>query len=113
MAAQSLNLTLEQGATFSQVVNVGATFAGLTPRGTLRRSFGGEKLADLACSAVSAGGDTTISLTAAQTKDLTALDALPSEREVLIGVWDLETDNAGAVARHRQGKVILSREAST
>lgn len=113
MPASALNLTIEQGATFSQVVNVGVTYVGLTPTGQLRRSFGGDLLVPLSCTAVDGSGNTTISLTAVQTGSLQAIDALPSEREVVIGVWDLETSNAGAVVRHRQGKVILSREAST
>jgi hypothetical protein len=115
MTASNLNLTIEQGATFSQVVAVGEAYNGLSPRGTIRRSFGGDSLASLTCSAVAAG-NTTISLTAAQTAALQPLSALPSERDVVIGVWDLETPTADAtpvVTRHRQGKVILSREAST
>lgn len=113
MPATALNITIEQGATFSQVVNVGATYQGITPTGQLRRSFGGDLLAALTCSAVDGSGNTTISLTATQTGSLQPIDALPSEREVVIGVWDLETSSGGTVVRHRQGKVILSREAST
>jgi hypothetical protein len=112
VTATNLNLTIEQGATFSQTIAVGSGYNGHTARGTLRRSFGGDILAELTCSAISAG-NVTVSLTAAQTRDLTAIGALPSEREVVIGAWDLEADNAGAVARLRQGKVILSREATT
>lgn len=112
MTATNLNLTVEQGATLSQVIALGASFDGHTVRGTLRRSFGGDKLVDLTCSAIS-GGNVTISLAATQTRDMAPVDALPSEREVVIGVWDLETENGGAVTRQRQGKVILSREATT
>jgi hypothetical protein len=107
-----LNITIEQGATFSQAVDVGASFNGLTPRGTLRRAFGGVKLADLTCTAVS-GGNTTISLTAVQTAALTDLGERPDQREAIVGVWDLETESAGTVVRHRHGQVILSREATT
>lgn len=112
MAATALNITIEQGATFSQVINLGVTYTGLTPTGMLKRQFQGDKLADLTCTAVDGSGNTTISLTAIATAALQPIGALPSEREVAIGVWDLETSNAGTVVRHRQGKVILSREAT-
>jgi hypothetical protein len=117
MAATALNLTIEQGATFSQVVNLGTTYTGLTPTAMLRRSFGsgsggGDLIASFSCTAVDGSGNTTVSLTATVTAALQAIGALPSEREAVLGVWDMETINAGVVVRHRQGKVILSREAT-
>lgn len=112
MTATNLNLTIEQGATFSQVINIGAALVGVTPTASIRDKFGGTKLADLTCSAVTAGGDTTISLTATVTAGLSAPNALPSERDAVIGVWDMETLVTATVVRHRQGKVILSREAT-
>lgn len=113
MTATNLNLVIEQGATFSQVINVGAALVGVTPTGQIRASFGGALLVALTCTAVTAGGDTTISLTATQTAALSATGAAASEREVAIGVWDLETLVVATVVRHRQGRVILIREAST
>ncbi len=66
--ATKLNLSIDQGATFSQTIAVGSTYSGYTVRGKLRQTgFLGALLADLTCTAVSVGGDTTISLTAAQT----------------------------------------------
>lgn len=113
MPATALNLTIEQGATFSQVINIGTTYTGLTPTGQIRRSFQGDLLTALTFTAVDGSGNTTVSLTATATASLQPIDALPSERDALIGIWDMETSNAGTVVRHRQGKVILSREAST
>lgn len=112
MSATALNITIEQGATFSQVIAVGGTYDGDTARATMRRTFGGEKLADLTCSAISAG-NVTISLTAVETAALTVMDGTPTEREIVIGVWDLEAVDGASVVRLRQGKVILSREATT
>lgn len=113
MPASALNLTIEQGATFSQVVNLGTTYTGLTPTAMVRQSFGGNLLATFTCTAVDASGNTTISLSATITAALQVNGLSPADREVLLGVWDLETSNAGTVVRHRQGKVILSREATT
>jgi hypothetical protein len=115
MSATTLNLTIEQGATFSQTIAVGNTYDGYTARAKLRSQFGpcGELLATFTCSAVSSG-NVTLSLTAAQTALLLAPTwAQWDERSILIGVWDLELVSGATVVRARQGEVDLSLEATT
>lgn len=110
--ATNLNLTIEQGATFSVDVNVGTTYNGRTPTAKIRNRFGGTLLATPSCTAVSAGV-TTVSLTAAQTAALTApASARDDERDVVIGYWEMIDTNAGVVTRQRQGTVTLSRQVS-
>jgi hypothetical protein len=110
--ATTLNLTIEQGANLSQVITVGTTYNGRTPSAKIRDRFGGTLLTSPSCTAVSAG-DTTISLTAAQTAALSApAYARDDERNVVIGYWELTDTNAGVVTRLRQGTVTLSRQVS-
>lgn len=112
MPATILNLTLEQGATFSSTIAVGAGYDAYTARAKLRREFGGEVLATFACTTVS-GGNTTVSLTATETAALTSPTwARTDEREIAVGVWDLELVSGATVVRARQGTVKLSREAT-
>jgi hypothetical protein len=111
MSATRLDITVEQGATYSLAVTVGTTYNGLTPRGSIRSAFGGNKLADFTCSVVSAG-ITTITLSATITAAMVSPSIYDDLREVIIGSWDLETDSSGTVVRHRQGRVTLSLEAT-
>lgn len=125
MTAATLNLEIEQGATFSQVVAAGVSYAGQQPRAQLRRSFadapGGPLgdgqlsallLADFAATVVDSGGNTTISLTATQTALLRAPRWTRSdERKVPIGVWELVMVSGDTITRTHQGDVKLSRQA--
>lgn len=113
MAATTLDLSIEQGATFAQAVSLGASYDGQTPRAVVRCDFadGGPVLVELACTVV-ASGSTTLSLTAAQTAALRAGADNPDRRAVPLGYWDLETEAGGVVVRHRHGRVTLSREAT-
>ncbi len=52
MSASTLNLVIEQGATFTQAVSVGAAYNGYTARAALRRSFGGALLATFTATTV-------------------------------------------------------------
>ncbi len=110
MPATTLDLTIEQGATFSQVIALGAaTWDGQTVTAKIRSAFGGNVLATL--TGVIASGNLTLSLTAAETAALVApAFARADEREVLLGYYDAESASGGVVTRHRQGKVTLSRE---
>lgn len=112
MAATLLDLTIEQGATFSQAIALGATtWNGQVVTAQIRSKFGGGILATL--TGVIASDTLTLSLTAVQTALLQApAYARDDEREVVIGYYDAESVSAGVVTRHRQGKVTLSREAS-
>ena len=109
--ASTLNLLIDQGATFTQAVSVGTSFNGLTPRAVIRDSFGGSLIATLACSVVSAGS-TTLSLAAVQTIAIARpASASARERESLLGVWELEIPNGATVTRTHQGEARLSLEA--
>jgi hypothetical protein len=123
MPASTLNLLLEQGATFSQTIAVGVSYAGYTARAKVRRAsylcaggyagFYGDVLVEFTCAAVTMGGDCVIGLTADQTALLLAPPwVTQDEREVLLGVWDLELVSGATVIRSRQGVVKLSREAT-
>jgi len=113
MAATRLDITIEQGATFSQTIAVGEAYDGYTARASIRTAFGGSRVVDLSCTTV-ASGNTTISLTAAQAALLTApAYARADEREVKIGEWDLELVSGETVVRSRYGEANLSREATT
>jgi len=120
MAATALDLLIEQGATLSQSVALGASFAGQTVRATIRSGFpaqvggAGDKVVDLSCTVVDGSGNTVLSLTATQTAALTVpANARFDERVVLLGRWDLESVGGAVVTRHRQGDVRLSREVTT
>jgi hypothetical protein len=112
--ATKLNLTIDQGATFSQTIAVGVSYSGYTVRGKIRQAgFLGATLAEFTCTAVSVGGDTTISLTAAQTAALCAPTwSAADERLVDLGVYDLELVSGATVVRSREGIAKLSREAT-
>lgn len=113
MTATALNLTIEQGATFTQAIDLGAaTWNGQTPSATIRTRFGGTLVKALTCSAIAANL-VTISLTAAEAALLVApASARDDERAVVIGYWELIATNAGVVTRLRQGTVTLSRQVS-
>lgn len=109
MPASTLNLNIDQGATFSQVVAAGLAHSGSTTRAVMRRYFGGGIVATFACTAVDVSGNTTVSLTAAETAVLVAPPHVRhDERKVPIGFWELEVIGA-TVTRTHQGSVTLSR----
>ena len=109
--ATTLNLLIDQGATFSQDVSVGTSRNGLFPRAVIRDSFGGSLIATLACTVVAAGS-TTLSLTAAQTAAIVRPRwGSANERESFLGVWELEIPNGATVSRTHQGEVRLSLDA--
>jgi hypothetical protein len=113
MPATALDLTIEQGATFSQAIALGAgTWDGQVVTAQIRSAFGGQLLATF--TGVIASGTLTLSLTATQTAAIQGpAHARADEREIVIGYYDAESVNAGVITRHRQGKVTLSREVST
>jgi hypothetical protein len=109
MPATSLDLIIEQGATFSQAVALGAsTWDGQATTAQVRQTYDGNLL--VAFTAAIAAGTLTLSLTAVQTATLVAPPyARPDEQNILIGYYDAESVNAGVITRHRMGKVYLSR----
>lgn len=105
-----LNIIIRQGATFATTLRLGSAYDGLVPRATIRDRFGGAEIATLTCSTV-ASGLSTLSLSAAQTA---ALPAGPSsDRQSVLGVFDVETESSGVVIRHAEGIALMSREATT
>jgi hypothetical protein len=115
MSATTLNLTLEQGATFSQTIAVASdtSLDAYTARARVRRrGFRGCLVVDLTCSAI-LNGSLTVSLTAAQTAALIPPTwAEVDQRLIDLGVWDLELVSGSTVVRSREGVVKLSREAT-
>lgn len=112
MTATKQDITIEQGATYSDTLAVGTAYNTYTARGKIRDAFGGNVLADFTGGTVTAGS-VSISLTAAQTAALTATDVQSDQdREVPLGFYDIElvSGDLVTVVRVRQGKVILSRE---
>jgi hypothetical protein len=109
MAATTLDLTIEQGATFSQPITLGAaTWDGQATTAQLRTTYDGGKLIDF--TAAIAAGILTLSLTAAQTAALSApAYARADEQLIQIGYYDVESISGAVVTRHRQGRVYLSR----
>ncbi len=109
MAATNLDLTIEQGATFSQAIALGAsTWNGQAATAQIRSKFDGGKLVDI--TAAIATDTLTLSLTAVQTAALVApAYARADEQTVLIGYYDVESISGDVVTRHRQGRVYLSR----
>lgn len=105
MPASLLDLTIEQGAIFSQEIAIDEAYNGLTPVAQIRDRVNGSLIAALTCSVVAAGA-TTISMTAEQTAALAVYDdPRPDLRAVLLGSWDMLTTGV----RHVQGRVTLSR----
>lgn len=113
MSATALNLTIEQGATYSLSIDLGAaTWNGQTAAAVIRDRFGGTLLKALTCSAIAANA-VTISLTAAESALLSApAYARDDEAAVIIGHWELIATQGAAVTRLRQGTVTLSRQVS-
>lgn len=114
MSATALNLTIEQGATLSLAIALGAaTWDGQAATAVIRSRFGGTLVKALTCSAIAASA-VTISLTAAETALLTApASARNDERDVVLGYWELLATTGGTVVtRLRQGTVTLSRQVS-
>lgn len=113
MSAGTLNLTIEQGANFSQAVTVDTALNGRTPTGNIYDRFGGCLLVALTASQVAAGS-TTLTLTAAQAAALRAPAYIRNtERSCVIGYYELIDTNAGVITRLKQGDVTLSRQVST
>ncbi len=109
MPATELNITIEQGANFSQTVSVGDAHNGKACRAAIYDTFGGRLLATFACTEVDEG-ESTISLTAAEAEGIMApVNARADAREVPIGVWDLEAVDGSDVARTHLGVVRLKR----
>lgn len=107
---QTLHYTIQQGATLSVSVTVGAAYDGWTGRSKIRRSFDGGTLAEPTISTVS-GGSLTISLTAAQTAALTRpVQARCDERIAFYGLHDVEITDGTSVVRAAEGKVFHSSE---
>lgn len=111
MPASTLNLTIEQGATFSQSIALGAaTWNGHSAIAKLYDRFGGQLLAEFTCSAIAANA-VTISLTATQTAELTVPAYIrDDQRKFTYGYWDLTADDAVTITRLREGTVLLSRQ---
>lgn len=113
MTATTRNITIEQGAAFSTTLSVGAGKAGDAVTAKIRAGFGGDLLATFAGEIEDE--TLTISLTAAQTAALVAPTGTPDDlRDVVIGQYDaVSVDGDDVETRHLQGRVTLSRKAST
>jgi hypothetical protein len=111
MTASALNLTIEQGATFTQAIALGAsTWNGQSATALLYDRFGGNLLATLTCSAIAADS-VTISLTAAETGELDAPAYIRNtERKFVFGYWELTATTGPTITRLREGVVYLSRQ---
>jgi hypothetical protein len=110
MPATAKNLTIEQGATFSQTLNLGAsTWDGQTATAKLYDRFNGVLIATFTCSAITAQ-NVTISLTAAQTKALIVPAWVRNtERKFTYGYYELVAQNGAVISRLFEGVVLLSR----
>ncbi len=110
MPATELNITIEQGANYSLAVSAGVAHDGKSCRASIYDRFGGRLLATFACSTVNTAGITTITLTAAQTEAILApANVRDTDREIPIGVWDLEAISGSNVARAVIGIARLRR----
>lgn len=108
MTAAIENLTIEQGATFSRVVNVSESgvlknLTGYLARAQIRRTAGNASIVQaITCTLTDAvNGEITITISAADTAALTDTN----------GVWDMELDDQGGtpvVIRLLKGKVSIS-----
>ena len=121
MSAGSLNIAIEQGATWQRTLTitddgVALNLTGYTARMEVRANVGntGAPLIDLpgAAGTLTLSGVTgiiTIVLPAATTKALVAPNMTPGFQPY--GVWSLElTDGSGVVTRLLEGAVTLSPE---
>jgi hypothetical protein len=107
--AATVNLTVDQGSTWSQDVQwktgtpaTAVNLTGYTARAQVRRTASAaDVVVSLTCAITAATGTTTLSLTAAQTSALTAGRY----------VYDLELVSAGGlVTRLCQGAFVVSAE---
>jgi hypothetical protein len=107
------NITIQQGAAFEIEVDVEAGHAGDTVTAKIREAFAGTLLGTL--TGVIAGEVLTLTMDADDTADLEAPDGTAADlRTVVIGVFDAESiDGDANVTRHVEGRVFLSRRAST
>lgn len=114
MTATTQHITIEQGADFSQVFALGTdAHEGDVVTAKIRDGYGGILLGTL--TGVLSGENLTLTMDAADTADLEVPDGTRADvRDVIIGVYDAESiDGDANVTRHVQGRVILSRKAST
>lgn len=108
MPARTQNIVIEQGATFSVDLPMGTARDGLTTRAYLYDRFGGALIATFSTTTC-ANGITTMSLTAAQTGDITAPAwTTDDDTEVKLGMWMLETVDGAAIERCWQGPAYLA-----
>lgn len=121
MGAASLDLEIEQGASFERVLtvrdslNAPIILTGWVFRGQVRRTYSSEEiLASFTCTVldqVTDPGKMTIRLTAAETSAIPVESAIgPNLREVRY-LYDLEADaGGGTVYRILQGGAVISPE---
>ena len=110
--ADRVDITIEQGATFTKTVEVGSAYDGYTARAKVRRDFGGSVIVELTATTV-ASGETTLSLTATETADIARpANAAFRERVAEMGVFDLELVSGATVVRAVEGKAFHSAEAT-
>ncbi len=117
MAAKAIiDLTINQGETFSLSIPVGRAYNGQVVKAQIRCSYGGPgtpgQLIQEFTTVPVTGGIAVISLTAAQTAALTSpISARCDENPVQIGDYDVTStpDTGTTVTRHRQGRAFLDR----
>jgi len=113
MATETINLTIQQGATFSQVITpvVPVDYTGFTGNGQIREQCDPRYpvLAELSVAvAVGTVGIHTISLTATQTASLPVYGATSADTKLF--VYDIELTSGATIIRADQGSVTVSPE---
>lgn len=122
MSAATYNFTIEQGATFSKVINwkdsagAGINLTGYTITGKIKRKTSDQTaLATFTATLANQGtnpGQFTLSLTAAQTEALPTVTGPTAQKALLECVYDIEATTGTTVYRLLEGIVSISPEAT-
>ena len=124
MPAATRNITIEQGADYSEAYKVYSSpgvpwnLTSVTITAKVRSAFGssGSTVATFTPTKTgAAAGEFTLSLTAVATAALTPSSSIPNTsgtRSVSLGVWDLEFEEGGVTYRILEGTAALSQEAT-
>jgi hypothetical protein len=122
MAAAELDLTMEQGATFTRTLTISSDgvpldLTGRTYRGKIAKFIGGTTLASFTFTLldqVTNTGQVTMTLSAAETAALPTKKGTTSTRTTTSLIYDVEQVLADTtVQRILQGTITLSHEVTT
>ena len=109
--SEKLDLNLERGITFSQTLSVGSSFDGYTVESFIRdgTNAAASLLGQFTATTVS-GGNTIISMTAAETLDLRyPVQSRFDQASFRFGFWDIKLTNGATTVRPFFGSVNLSQ----